>query len=177
MTEIVTGNKKIVQENLKKKRSLRNKIGYLWFAYQGAILAIGLSVLFFGGLLFSFVTQKEPGISVRVLSHGISYENVVTQLEKEYDDILTLPKKQIVDVQNFDLEDTKTQDALIAQLAANQIDMLILTQAMDEEMEPLFEKNQIPLGNYVYTDLAGRQFVSRIPPKVPHQKNLMKILE
>lgn len=167
----------LVTENLKKKRTLRSKISYILFAYQGVLLASVLVLLFAGGLGYALLTQKTSVLTVRVLSKDISYENVVTQLDEKYSEIVKPSEKETVDVQNLDLGSEKNQDVMVAQLAAHDVDLLVLTEEMDKEMTPLFKKNQIEKGSYTYTDSAGRTFVSRIPGKIPNAKNLEKIIE
>ncbi len=176
MERQILRNGEIVSSNLKKKTSWRSKLSYLLFAYQGVIITSVLVILFGAGLAYAFISQKDAVLTVRVLSKDVSYENVVTQLQDKYSGLIQPDDKQTIDVQNLDLAKEQNQDVLVAQLAGHDVDLLILTETMDEEMKPLFEKNQIKRGAYSYTDLAGRYFVSRIPGKIPNEENLMKVI-
>lgn len=164
-----------IKVNISEERTVKDKVGYFFYVYQGWLITAILTALFIGSLMFSILAKKESVLTVRVLSNDISYQNDVQALEEKYAMLLQLEEKEVVDIKNLDLKETYNQDLFVAQLVAKEVDLILLTEEMDNEMQPLFENNEIRKGEITYQLKNGKKLISRIPTDIPHYDNLNKI--
>ncbi|HIY58383.1 MAG TPA: hypothetical protein H9829_09355 [Candidatus Tetragenococcus pullicola] len=165
----------IVKETLKQKNGFKGKIGYLFFAYKGVIITVVLTILFIISLVFSYISKTSPVLTVRIVSSEETYQNIVDPMKDTYGEVLDISEGESIDVTEFDISDQNNQDAFVAQLVAQQIDVIFVTEEMDQKMKTLFDENQIEKGEIKYTDQYGREFVSRIPSEIPHKESVIKL--
>lgn len=167
----------IIRKTVSELKSTSEKIDYLFYVYKGWILLISLTILFISGILFSYINKKESVLTIRVISVDTNYENLVLKIKQDYEEILNINDGQIVDVVSLDLSEENNQDVFIAQLVAQEIDLILLDKNLDVKMTQLFEENGIKSNDLTFTDEYGRTLYSRIPSFIPHPESWDQIQE
>ncbi|MFD1433027.1 hypothetical protein [Lacticaseibacillus yichunensis] len=163
-----------VKETL-KTLTWPKKIGYLWYSYKGWVIAVVAVLAMAISIGVSVSGRSETVLSVRLMGDE-DYSEVATELKKDYEKELNLGSRQIVDVSAVNLNQYQDQDALTAQVAGNQIDLVWVLKSSESKRTKFFKNTGMTREpNIKMPGKYGKLFVAYQPAKVPHPKTLAKI--
>lgn len=125
----------IIQQNLDKRSTKKEKIHYLIYAYKEWIVGLGIGIMTLVILLFSVLTANSVDLSIRIISDSPvtleTIEGLSDEIKKE------LHPEINIDIQNYIVDDMEQQQILLAQMAAKEIDLFIIPTESSESVYSL----------------------------------------
>lgn len=143
---------KIIQENLDKRDSPKEKVNYLIYAYKEWLIGISLAIIILLVFIFSINNATRPDLSIRVITDSpISSEKMDT-LSKEISS--HLPDETVIDIQHYLIGGTEQQQVFMAQVAAKEIDFLVTEENSSNEVQLLVNEMSDPEERFTVSDFV-----------------------
>lgn len=156
---------KIIQENLDRRDSKKEKLNYLIYAYKEWLIGISIATIILLVFIFSINNVTHPDLSIRVITDApISSENM-DALTKEI--ASSYPDETIIDIQHYLIGGTEQQQVFMAQVAAKEIDFLVTEENSSKEVQVIVNEMSNPderfsIGNFVFSPLLNAPHLDQI---------------
>src|SRR5574344_2668255 len=129
----------IIQENLDKLETPKEKISYLLYAYKEWIISIAIILIFTISIAFSVLFKEEPDLTIRLVSDvpisEQTLEGIKSQLIEQLDEPVAIDLNNFYSMEQFQV--------LTVQLAAQEIDFVAFPENLSDETFQLHIENEI----------------------------------
>lgn len=119
----------IIQENLDKLETPKEKISYLLYAYKEWIISIAIILMFIISIAFSILFKEEPDLTIRLVSDvpisEQTLEGIKSQLIEQLDEPVAIDLNNFYSMEQFQV--------LTVQLAAREIDFVAFPENLSDE--------------------------------------------
>ena len=119
----------IIQENLDKLETPKEKISYLLYAYKEWIISIAIILMFIISIAFSILFKEEPDLTIRLVSDvpisEQTLEGIKSQLIEQLDEPVAIDLNNFYSMEQFQV--------LTVQLAAQEIDFVAFPENLSDE--------------------------------------------
>lgn len=155
---------KIIQENLDRRDSKKEKFNYLIYAYKEWLAGISIVMITLLVFVFSVNNVTRPDLSIRVITDTpISNKNMDALSENI---AANYPKETVIDIQHYLIGGTE-QQVLMAQVAAKEIDFLVTEEGSSKEVQLLVNEmshpdEQFSINNFVFSPLLNAPHLDHI---------------
>lgn len=134
----------IIQENLDKRETKKEKISYLIYAYKEWVIGGVIALICLFIFAFSMLTNQKADLVVRVISEqpvpANTLNDISDEIERQLDENIT------IDIQNYLMNSMEQKQVLFAQIAAKEVDLFIVPDSVSEEtttfVDEMIEKNE-----------------------------------
>lgn len=121
----------IIQANLDKRTTKKEKIAYLMYAYKEWLIGLLIGLFIIIVFSYSMLTNQTPDLNIRIISdHPLTIEtieNITANIQDKLDEEL------LIDVQNYQVNNMDHKQVLMAQMAAKEVDLFILPNEASSE--------------------------------------------
>lgn len=119
----------IIQENLDKLETPKEKISYLLYAYKEWIISIAIILMFIISIAFSILFKEEPDLTIRLVSDvpisEQTLEGIKSQLNDQFEEPVAIDLNNFYSMEQFQV--------LTVQLAAQEIDFVVFPENLSDE--------------------------------------------
>lgn len=127
----------IIQENLDKLTHPKDKLRYLFYAYKEIIIGIAIFLVFAISITTSILFKNEADLTLRIVSDVPLATETMDGLKSQLSEKLSPNTK--IDMNNF--YSTDQLNVLMVQLAAQEIDYIVLPENLSDETYQLQIEN------------------------------------
>ena len=128
----------IIQANLDKRTSKKDKLAYLLYAYKEWVIGISISLILIVTFAVSMLTNKRADLTVRVISDYTVAPETIQNLSNETQE--NLAEEIVIDIQNYLIGNMGHQQVLYAQIAAKEIDLFIIPTTASQDVLALYDE-------------------------------------
>lgn len=156
---------KIIQENLDKRDSKKEKLNYLIYAYKEWLIGISLATIIMLVFIFSINNVTRPDLSIRVITDSPISSEKIDALSKEVSS--HFPDETIIDIQHYLIGGTEQQQVFMAQVAAKEIDFLVTEENSSNEVQLLINEmsdsnERFSINSFVFSPLLNAPHLDSI---------------
>lgn len=143
---------KIIQENLDRRDSPKEKINYLIYAYKEWLIGISLAIIILLVFIFSINNVTRPDLSIRVITDSPISSEKINALSKEVSS--HFPDETIIDIEHYLIGGTEQQQVFMAQVAAKEIDLLVTEENSSDEVQLIINETSDPNERFSVNDFV-----------------------
>lgn len=156
---------KIIQENLDRRNSKKEKLNYLIYAYKEWLIGISLATIILLVFIFSINNVNRPDLSIRIITDSPISSEKIDILSKEISS--NFPDETIIDIQHYLIFGTEQQQFFMAQVAAKEIDFLVTEENSSSEVQLLVNEMSHPderfsISDFVFSPLLNAPHLDKI---------------
>lgn len=155
----------IIQENLDKRTSRKDRLVYLLYAYKEWVIGISISVILIVTFTVSMLTTKRADLTVRVISDYTVAPETIQDLSNEIQE--NLAEEIDIDIQNYLIGSMDQQQVLSAQIAAKEIDLIIIPTSASEDVLTLTNEMSDEQNIFEFSDSLQEFSVAKVA-NAPH---------
>ncbi|MGX7076334.1 hypothetical protein [Globicatella sanguinis] len=119
----------IIQENLDKLETPKEKISYLLYAYKEWIISISIILIFTFSIAFSILFKEEANLTIRIVSDvpiaEQTLEGIKSQLNNQFEEPIAIDLNNFYSMDQFQV--------LTVQLVAQEIDFVVFPENLSDE--------------------------------------------
>lgn len=143
---------KIIQENLDRRDSPKEKINYLIYAYKEWLIGISLAIIILLVFIFSINNVTRPDLSIRVITDSPISSEKIDALSKAVSS--HFPDETIIDIEHYLIGGTEQQQVFMAQVAAKEIDLLVTEENSSDEVQLILNETSDPDERFSVNDFV-----------------------
>lgn len=119
----------IIEENLDKLETPKEKISYLLYAYKELIISVAIILIFTISIAFSILFKEEANLTIRIVSDvpiaEQTLEGIKSQLNDQFEEPVAIDLNNFYSMEQFQV--------LTVQLAAQEIDFVVFPENLSDE--------------------------------------------
>ncbi len=155
----------IIQENLDKRKTKKEKCAYLLYAYKEWAIAIGIGFILVIIFVLLMGNTQTTDLTVRIISELPVSQDTIDEFSAEIQ--AELGEETTLDIQNFLAGNTDQEQMLTTQMTAQEIDLLALPEDPSDKVlavvDGMIDENNIfTLDGYSFSSAFNAPHADKI---------------